>query len=86
MIVETLRNLELNAREQGRDGDEHSAPESSHGSRHPSHPAREAVSGDHSARAPESGVEPFDPLPSWVRPAGLIAVGLVIGFVIGRIV
>jgi carbon monoxide dehydrogenase subunit G len=31
-------------------------------------------------------VEPFDPLPSWVRPAGLILVGVVIGFVIGRVV
>lgn len=31
-------------------------------------------------------VEAFDPLPGWVRPVGLLVVGLVAGFVIGRIV
>jgi carbon monoxide dehydrogenase subunit G len=31
-------------------------------------------------------VEPFNPVPDWVRPAGLVALGLVIGFVLGRII
>jgi carbon monoxide dehydrogenase subunit G len=35
---------------------------------------------------PAQAVEAFDPLPGWVRPAGLLVVGVVIGFVIGRIV
>ena len=30
-------------------------------------------------------VEAFDPVPPWVKATGLVAIGLVIGFVIGRL-
>jgi len=38
------------------------------------------------APTPAREVEPFNPLPAWVQPVGLVLIGLVIGFVIGRIV
>ena len=80
MIVETLRNLERSGR----------PPETTDAG------AGEAVPGPADAAAGEGGtprpaapareVEAFDPVPGWVRPLGLLVLGLVIGFVIGRIV
>jgi len=85
MIVETLRNLERAGdmpvpdagdapSAPGPRGDDRPSPSESLADRHPSTPA------------PESDVKAFDPLPGWARPVGLLVLGLVIGFVIGRIV
>jgi len=70
--------------------------------RNPSTPAQASGAGGRPAPAPGTAgegsatpgagsgatreVEAFDPLPGWVRPVGLLALGLVVGFVIGRIV
>jgi len=80
MIVETLRNLERSGR----------PPETTDAG------AGEALPGPADAAASEGGtprpaaparvVGAFDPVPGWVRPLGLLVFGLVIGFVIGRIV
>lgn len=82
MIIETLHNLERS----GAASEPAAAGES---------PSEDATAGP---PAPAGGgtadggpstpreVEPFDPTPAWVRPAGLLVLGLVVGFVIGRIV
>ncbi|GIK76374.1 MAG: hypothetical protein BroJett022_00640 [Actinomycetes bacterium] len=82
MIIETLRNLERSgAAPQPAGAGEPSAPEGARGARPTAAPAGRAA-----AAPPPREVEPFDPVPAWVRPVGLLALGLVIGFVIGRLV
>lgn len=75
MIIETLRNLERSGAA-GTGAAEPSAPEGAA-------PAPAAT--DREPPAPRREVEPFDPTPAWVRPAALLTLGLVIGFVIGKL-
>ncbi|HET6830583.1 MAG TPA: SRPBCC domain-containing protein [Solirubrobacterales bacterium] len=51
----------------------------------PSTPVGESGAGD-SRPAPASEVEAFNPVPAWARTVGVLVVGVLIGFVIGRIV
>lgn len=81
MIIETLRNLERSG----------AAPEPVAAEAPPEDAtaASPAPAGEETADGGPSTpreVEPFDPTPAWVRPAGLLVLGLVVGFVIGRIV
>lgn len=81
MIIETLRNLERSG----------AAPEPAAAEAPPEDAtaASPAPAGEETADGGPSTpreVEPFDPTPAWVRPAGLLVLGLVVGFVIGRIV
>jgi carbon monoxide dehydrogenase subunit G len=99
MIVETLRNLESSGEPApGPAGDDRPPALRSSAARHRPTPAPgDEASGGSAASAPGSGarggfsgsareVEPFNPVPDWVRPVGLVALGLVIGFVLGRII
>jgi carbon monoxide dehydrogenase subunit G len=72
------------ARENGGDGSPATSPGKEAGGGSASRGRGSEAEGSRAAVARE--VEPFDPLPGWVRPAGLILIGVVIGFVIGRVV
>ena len=84
MIVETLRNLEKSGEsEHGGAGAEYLTPGSTgDDDREPPSPED---AGEETA-VPAHEVEAFDPLPGWVLPVGLLLVGLVVGFLIGRLV
>ena len=100
MIIETLRNLEASgAVPPGPRSDDRPAALRSSAGRRPSTPPRAGVAGGPATSAPQGAegggppipgrggdVEPFNPLPGWVQPVGLLLIGAVIGFVIGRIV
>lgn len=82
MIVETLQNLERSGEtvagvEVPEDGGETAATLTIDPAPGNAPPAR---------AAPSREVEAFDPVPPWVKAGGLIAIGLVIGFVIGRLI
>lgn len=77
MIIETLRNLERSGTPQAAAGGDERAPDSAE----PDGGATPA-----SRPTPPREVEAFDPVPPWVKAAGLVAIGLVIGFLIGRLV
>lgn len=84
MIIETLRNLERSGTApQPPAADDVEPPEGASAA-----PPTPAGGGelDGGPSPPPRAVEPFDPVPAWVRPAGLLALGLVVGFVIGRLV
>ncbi len=80
MIIETLRNLESSGAPAA-EADEAAAE-----------PTADAAGDGTAAPAagggvvPQREVEAFDPLPPWVRPAGLVALGLVIGFLVGKLI
>ncbi|KAA0274319.1 MAG: hypothetical protein EDQ89_02430 [Acidobacteria bacterium] len=85
MIIETLRNLERSGAppEPAAPGAVESPAAEGAGDGSPTPAAGMKVAGEPSSSTRE--VEPFDPVPAWVRPAGLLALGLVVGFVIGRV-
>lgn len=102
MIIETLRNLEASGAPAPAPGDDerHAAPGGEPAAlRSPAGGPPTAARASEGAAAPAGGggvrgdrpapareVEPFNPLPAWVQPVGLLLIGLVIGFVIGRVV
>lgn len=99
MIIETLRNLEASGGAPAPDGedDQRATPAPGRAGDGPATPAPTSDAGDDTtASAPEGGgggpaipardVEPFNPVPVWVQPVGLLLLGAVVGFVIGRIV
>ena len=92
MIVETLRNLERSGRPpettDAGAGEALPGPADAAASEALPGPADAAASEGVTPRpaAPAREVGAFDPVPGWVRPLGLLVFGLVIGFVIGRIV
>lgn len=96
MIVETLHNLEgaASPRAEPAGADAEPTPGSSGDDRPPA--LRSAADGDpptpagagspaDDRSAQTSQVEPFDPVPPWVRTAGLLLLGFVVGIVVGRI-
>lgn len=83
MIVETLHNLERSGapaagQEVPQDGGEAAAAPTT------GEPAPGSV--PPARAAPPREVEAFDPVPPWVKAGGLIAIGMVVGFLIGRLV
>lgn len=81
MIVETLHNLErLGSPQPGSDAPAADAPSEAQS-------AGPAATGEPARAAPRPLPEPFNPLsvPAWVRVSVPLGIGLILGFLIGRI-